>query len=446
MYIESLRLYNVRRFSDLAIRFCNSPGNRLTVFVAKNGEGKTTVLDAIGIALGPFISRMPHSSGSGFSVSDCQMTTMPSGKDEKLGNAALEALLFWENANHHIRRALTASLKKPTTTIRDARPLITYAETLRDRPTQNSLYPILAYYGENRLGPLTNLTAGRKHAIFSRSRIYGYAESMNPASGYSEAAYWLYKVQRVLFEERTKRDRGESHDERKIHVYENAWNIVHNAVDRILAPAGASDLGFDSAHDTLTVKDNHNNFRVRLSGLSAGVKITLGVVADIAYRCWQLNADVSENVLQDTPGIILIDEVELHLHPAWQQQILPLLLETFPSIQFIVTTHSPHVISAVNQESIRVLDGDSVRSIPEQTRGSDAQRVLAVVFDTSPVDEALPERQAYTRYCALVAQQLDSGPEGTRLREELLAHFGETHPLMVEVDMHRRYLERGGHA
>lgn len=81
--------------------------------------------------------------------------------------------------------------------------------------------------------------------------------------------------------------------------------------------------------------------RMPVGMLSDGHRSTLGMVADIAYRMALLNPALGGRVVNETPGVVLIDEVNLHLHPLWQARILGDLRDIFPRVQFIVTTHAP---------------------------------------------------------------------------------------------------------
>jgi predicted ATP-binding protein involved in virulence len=101
-----------------------------------------------------------------------------------------------------------------------------------------------------------------------------------------------------------------------------------------------------------------------LSYLSSGINIAAGMVIDLVSRMARANPRVpADLLLRSAPGIVLIDEVDLHLHPTWQQRILPQLRKVFPRLQFIVTSHSPQVLSTVAAEHIRVIDGGVVRRV-----------------------------------------------------------------------------------
>lgn len=122
--------------------------------------------------------------------------------------------------------------------------------------------------------------------------------------------------------------------------------------------------------------------------MSDGYKNTLSMIGDIAYRMAVLNPMLGEQVLEKTPGIVLIDEIDLHLHPQWQQTILSDLQAIFPNIQFIVGSHAPAVINSISREKIRILDNGKIYMPPAQTYGRDANSILREVMKVSerPVD------------------------------------------------------------
>ena len=104
---------------------------------------------------------------------------------------------------------------------------------------------------------------------------------------------------------------------------------------------------------TVSRDDSVEKFPVQM--LSDGEKGVISLVADIAYRMALLNPDLLEHVLE-TPGIVLIDEIDLHLHPAWQKKIVDDLIHIFPNIQFVITTHSPSVLANVRKEYVQTLN------------------------------------------------------------------------------------------
>jgi predicted ATP-binding protein involved in virulence len=126
----------------------------------------------------------------------------------------------------------------------------------------------------------------------------------------------------------------------------------------------------------------------------------IALIADIARRCASLNPHLGEEAATRTPGVLLIDEVDMHLHPRWQQLVIDLLRQTFPCLQMILSTHSPHVLSTVDKESIRVIRLRDSRGLVEtpkfQTRGVQSADVLASIMEVDPTPQ-LREAQLWLR-------------------------------------------------
>ena len=179
---------------------------------------------------------------------------------------------------------------------------------------------------------------------------------------------------------------------------------VRESARIVLEPTGWSNLDWDGELNAL-VADHEQNGRLPLSSLSDGVRNMLALIADVARRCASLNPQLSDNAARETPGVLLIDEVDMHLHPRWQQLVLELVCKAFPALQIIATTHSPHVLSTVDNGSIRVIrivDGRAIIETPRlQTRGVQSADVLAMGNGVDPVP-LLPESGELSDYRALI--------------------------------------------
>jgi predicted ATP-binding protein involved in virulence len=127
-----------------------------------------------------------------------------------------------------------------------------------------------------------------------------------------------------------------------------------------------------------------------INQLSDGEKCLLAMVGDIARRLAIANPSLDDPLQGE--GIVLIDEIELHLHPKWQRKIIPDLTRTFPNCQFIVTTHSPQVLSHVYSENIYILQSTPdgiIACQPESSYGRDSNQILENVMDVSAYPEEI---------------------------------------------------------
>jgi predicted ATP-binding protein involved in virulence len=186
----------------------------------------------------------------------------------------------------------------------------------------------------------------------------------------------------------------------------------------------------------LTSKADGKEYDIKL--LSDGYKTTISMVMDIAMRMVQANPHLGAEVLQ-TPGIVLIDEIELHLHPSWQQRILLDLRRTFPNVQFICTTHSPQVLSTVPSECIRTIDenGDIDNSPDTRTYGAESNRVLVELMHvkTRPEhhDQLVKEFIEITDMGDWTSERYHS------LRNTLVHDLGLTDPAIIEADIKKNF-------
>lgn len=389
--IKSLSLTNYRCFDSINIDF----HEQLTVLVASNGVGKTSVLDAIAVAFGPYVGAFDEATGKHFEPSDIRLARVRDTKSNEMEYAPNGVFL---NATGTIpdseggwrgREGLNAwmrSLSSPTkakTTIKDAKALIDYGKRQQAAvrtPGVNTVLPLLAYYGTGRLWQQKHLTRGK---LSSTSRTLGYADCLDPASSYKSFVEWFRYWSTNAFKERIVA--SESGKEHVLTEFDHYIASVSGAVNTCLVPAGWADIEYSLSREELMAHHVlHGKLPVAL--LSDGIRNMIGMVADIAFRATKLNSQLGAAASQETPGIVLIDEVDMHLHPEWQQVVLQGLLAAFPKVQFVVTTHSPQVLSTVRRESIRIIrktDAGYEAGMPSMSPlARDAGDALAFVMDT----------------------------------------------------------------
>jgi predicted ATP-binding protein involved in virulence len=125
-------------------------------------------------------------------------------------------------------------------------------------------------------------------------------------------------------------------------------------------------------------KNQMGTDRLLFRQLSDGYRNLIGMVADIAYRCIKLNPHLGEDAVSQTPGIVLIDELDLHLHPNWQRQIVADLKKVFPKIQFIATTHSPFIVQSLRADELINLDSATDSFPQKQSLEEVAEYIMGV--------------------------------------------------------------------
>lgn len=172
--------------------------------------------------------------------------------------------------------------------------------------------------------------------------------------------------------------------------------------------------------------------------LSQGEKVLITLFGDISKRIFLLNPRLI-NPLEGS-GIVLIDEVELHLHPGWQQTIIESLCLTFPNVQFILTTHSPQVLTTVPKQCIRILkqatdDAEQKRVIAVtpsfQTKGVINADVLSYIMGIDPVPP-VQEAEWIDDYIELIETGKADSDAAKNIWNKILYHFGNDHPLTLD--------------
>jgi predicted ATP-binding protein involved in virulence len=191
-------------------------------------------------------------------------------------------------------------------------------------------------------------------------------------------------------------------------------------------------LDMSTGEDIIWFK-TENNEEVRFEQLSAGQKAVTTLFGDIARRLILLNPKL-DNPLEGQ-GIVLIDEIELHLHPKWQQGVLLNLQKSFPNIQFIVTTHSPQVLSTVDKSCIRKFTtnerGEDVLETPRfQTKGVVSKDILEQIMGTH-AEPNIAEARWLDDYSEYISSGKPDDAE-VLLNSKIVPHFGPKHPVVLD--------------
>ncbi|MEH6999915.1 MAG: AAA family ATPase [Limnobacter sp.] len=441
--IQKLRLRDYRCFESIDIDF----HKQLTVLVASNGAGKTSILDAIAVAFGPYVGAFDESVGKGFESSDIRLTRVRNTKTNEMEYAALGVGLeatgvipysqmdlgFGEELfSVSWERSLAGPNKK--TTIKDAKQLIDAAKKFQSAVRtsgSNVTLPLLAYYGTGRLWQQKNLTQA---TLLGKSRTIGYTNCLEPGSSYRSFVAWFKYWSENAFNERYKAN--ESGLVYEPTEFDHFIEAVSGAVNICLEPAEWKNISYSPSRKELVVDhDQHGQLPVSL--LSDGIRNMIGMVADIAFRATKLNPHLGAAAAKKTDGVVLIDEVDMHLHPKWQQCVLQSLMSAFPCMQFIVSTHSPQVLSTVSRENIRVIGpdicGETIAVPPlAMTYGEPSGDVMYSVMDVDP-QPPVKEKVDLMRLTELVDQGDYQSVHATQLMQSLLTSLGDKHPQLLKL-------------
>ncbi|NHN77205.1 AAA family ATPase [Azotobacter chroococcum] len=467
MRLNKVTLNNFRCFEHLELDL----HPRLTVLVGKNGAGKTAILDAIAVGLSPVLRYLSSANQrlSGVGIKDLDIRIEPwskRGEQERWG-ACDYAQVIVETASGLSWDAWKPSAKgkQPKTKVGESELARAMASILDGfRSEQRELLPIFAYYGAQRgyIEIPQRLRAGNQNYDHPASAL---VDALDARSDFREMLKW-FDLEESAELRANKGCRPEEYEESA------ALSAVRVAIEQVLG-GDYSNPRFNREHK-FVVDAEEGPTPLQVSQLSQGYQSMLALAMDFArrmaignghlHRFFSLFHDESVEAFLEklrelnpqwfdkpegldlpsfstptllAPGIMLIDEVDLHLHPAWQQRVLDDLLRTFPSTQFIVTTHSPQVLSTVRRENIRTLGPDAsgriVASQPlARTYGEPSGDVLhsVMLVDPQPPVAEKPDLQHLTE---LVDQGRYDEPEALHLMQKLLTALGEQHPQLQRL-------------
>lgn len=442
MKLEKLHLKNFRCFEELSLSF----GKRLTVIIADNGAGKTAILDAIAIGFGRYLTKLPGVKGIAVKDTDLRVVNEERATPFTMlgweANTIDQKSIIWttgrrrdgsvtaSDIKNELSEHLLALLPKGTKEIDELALGLAHAETEQ----QPYFLPVIAYYGTNRA--IREEVQRRRGFKKKFSRFDALSGALESDARFRSAFEWFNAMEDA--------ERREQKERRDFDYKDPDLEIVRNAIERVLPSfknprTEIRPLRFVIDH----AASSGQSRTLRISQLSDGYRIVLGVVMDLARRMTEANSrglPLSQQGINplDLPAIALIDELDLHLHPRWQQRIVTDLMQTFTNTQFIVTTHSPQVLSTVKRENVRVISTDSAgRSVVclplAATYGEPSGDVMHSVMLVDP-QPPVAEKSDLERLTEIVDQgAYDSDPNALGLMQQLIAAFGEQHPQLQRL-------------
>jgi predicted ATP-binding protein involved in virulence len=373
--LESVRLENYACFRDITVEF--NPG--FNVVVGINGSGKTSLLRGICDCLVHFVNgthqsrrtkcpnpRVEIQAHGGiyrfeeqYPVSVAVKAWLPNEKVTKVGELA------WRT------RSLHGGLKGDFPRL----------HSFLDKMDMPEPWPLIASYDAAKTRRMPSGKNGHAvdAALEKTSRKDAYIECLSAKSVIGDLERWV--VSKRLERLESFAETGRLLDDEKNADDELA--LVNNAI--ALAIRGAKGLSYGAKQKSVLMvwdgPDGESDKVLVFDRLSDGERALVTLVADIARRVCILNPHLGRDVFRRTPGVILIDEVDLHLHPQWQRRLPSALKEAFPLMQFIVTTHSPPILSELASSEIILLK-DNAAMRPDASYGLNADRILEEIMET----------------------------------------------------------------
>ena len=294
--------------------------------------------------------------------------------------------------------------------------------------------PIMAFYDTERA--VRHLAKQRGRPKSATSRYAALSGALSARTSFRELFEWFY-----IKENEELREQRERHD---LDFHLKELSAVRDAISSMID--GVTDPHVELRPMRFVVSERLDGGPAEkrtLDQLSGGFQAVLALAADLAWRMAQGNPH-RQNPLE-SEAVVLIDEIELHLHPSWQQRILDDLVRTFPNAQFIVSTHSPQVLTTVSPEHIVSLHREDGRIVAGQasaaTYGAEAGYVLSTVMgvDERPRDnDFVKQLEEYTR---LIGRNQGESEEAISFRRRL-ENLSPSDPALdrADIEIRRRRL------
>ena len=417
MKLELIRIQNFRAIECLELR----PHAQLTVLHGDNAHGKTSVLSAIATGLGAIPTALPGVAGLGLKRTDRRdgsdfTSVVLRTTDEVAWEQRLGRRLDWFKEPNHEHLNYTGPL-------RDLKNWLNQTALAGwGKPTA---LPVVAYYDTDR-AVVETIRRGPKRKD-STSRYLALAGALAAKTSFRELFEWFYEKENEELREQRERQRLDY----RLRDLSAVRDAIASMVDGVSDP----HVEMRPMRFVVSQRFGEGTEKRSLGELSGGCRAVLALAGDLARRMAQGNPHLANPLHSE--AVVLIDEVDLHLHPSWQQRILRDLTRTFPNAQFIVSTHSPQVLTTVMPEQIVELhreDGAVVASRTSATTyGAEAGEVLVAVMGVKerPANDFTDKLQEYLR---LVGRGRGSSEAATVLRGEL-EELSPQDPALDRADM-----------
>ena len=359
--LKNIKITNFRLFEELEVDF----NQDINVIIANNGAGKTTLLDAIAIGLGVMVNKFHD----GLPLPEQDLHINRENKVANFMRIRLKSIdnLVWDISKN--RTKLSTTMKQKIPERYGEKELVSFTDSIIDAQYEDRdfIMPLVIYYKTNR----AVFDAPMRKRDFKKefSRFDALEGVLKRDANFHRLFQWFDAM-----ENSERRGIQEHHDlEFKLFELEEVRKAIESMLPHFTNPRiEESPLRF-----MIDKEENECVTSLNIEQLSDGYRTILAMIMDISARMAQANPHLGNK----SKAIILIDELDLHLHPKWQQTILSDLRRTFPNAQFIVTTHSVHILSSIRKEKLFTLKDGKKEKTYLRTYGKSIDELLLGSFE-----------------------------------------------------------------
>lgn len=416
MNIISLNLKNYKGFKSLNIDF----DPRLNVIVGINGAGKTSILEAIIKNIYSFTGKI---------VQDIQFHSKSLYSDNEINHDATNSIIDLKVSfnNEPLKIIINiGELQAPDIHFvkeYDNHKNTVTQELLNSLDSRQDDIPVIKYYPANRNSSESGKIINGTSRVFRISQLETWNNIYHNSFAQDALMQWFFEM-----ENKELRSQKESRDFNSINpilepirtAINKAFKLL-NGKDYLVGSDQIQRAGNNTFYNTIVLKDSITGVKEYFHQKSDGEKSIITLVADITYNLIISKIKPQSDIFE-SGGLVIIDEIDAHLHPTWQRKVVPMLTNMFPNIQFIITTHSPQVVASVNSENLFVLSNGGIHKVHHRTKGIDTNTILKMVLDTGErpeeyihliekLDAAMEKRESVESIEALISEIEGLGSE-----------------------------------
>ncbi|MEG4484063.1 AAA family ATPase [Microcoleus sp. D2_18a_B4] len=406
MKVKRLKMNSFRGISDLTLEFDT---DEPTVFIGINGVGKSSILECLAILLSWLTKRIqtPNSNGRSFNEDDIKKGC------KETHNEITISINDWSEVVWSLTKVSKGRSKDTSSNLGELKRVVDRIHSQLEANSYAAL-PLAVYYPTNRAVLDIPLKIRTKHS-FEQITVY---DEVLTGGQIDFRRFFEWFRDREDLENEVRLNDSDQYRDRELEAVRYAIANLLDGFSNLRVRRSPLRMTADKQGDELIVNQ-----------LSDGEKCLLALAGDLARRLAIANPNPDCNPLEGS-GVVLIDEIELHLHPKWQRAIIPNLKKTFPNCQFIITTHSPQVISDLKWVHLlrSTSEGIAIDRVP--SFGKDSNRILETLMGT-------PERpQQIIESLRELFRLIDNGElgEARQFRQELAHRMGEEDPEFVRAD------------
>lgn len=408
MQLTRISLKNYKGIKDLSIDFKPS----VNLVIGNNGAGKTSLLNGISVALSNLFHWLPVSVRE-IGQEDIFVTAEDAG--DATTNLAYHMPVEIEIETDFDGKTYKSSVIKESESSITSMTAVPLLEHIKHLINDNLRLPLVSFQNAGR----GTVKYARKKTISLKQgkteRIDGYKGAFDKSMNFNDIENWCLRM-----------DFAEYQNKKEVREYKFFKNIVACFIQFLQNQAINPRVYYSSVWASLVYAENGQE--TPFYNLSAGFQSVLCMAMELAYRAAVLNPDLTD--VKTLEGIVLIDEIEMHLHPAWQWKIVGALQNTFPKVQFIIATHSPIILSSAKDASLFLMKSvDEIISL-ENAFGYKISDVLEDKQGTKDMPEEL------ISYYERIENFLDAGDdkELQKIQESVWERYGKDSHVSKMID------------